>query len=283
MRLLTNIAVLTLLGFIAACASDKRYPLTGQVLAVDPSRQELTVKHEDVRGFMPGMTMPFKVRDAKTLAERKPGDLITATLVVGETSGYLEDVVKTGEAPVPPGVTLPISSRMIEPGATVPDATFIDQDGRSRTLADFRGRTLAVTFVYTRCPLPDFCPLMDKNFAAVQRSIKADARLAERVHLLSVSFDPDYDTPEIMKAHAQRVGADPTLWSYVTGPREGIDAFAAAFGVAIMRDDKPLQEIMHNLRTAVIDRDGRLVTTFNGNDWQPDALAAALREADGRR
>lgn len=267
----------------AACSSDRRYPLTGQVVAVDVERQEITVKHEDIRGFMPGMTMPFKVKDAEQVAASRPGDLITATLVVEESAGYLEGIRKTGEGPLPADLPKPPLAPMIEPGADVPAATFVDQAGEPRRLADFRGRTVAVTFIYTRCPVPDFCPLMDRHFAEVQKTLQADADLASRVHLLSVSFDPDVDTPEVLKAHAARVGADPALWSYVTGPREGIDAFAAAFGVSIMREDDTMEEIIHNLRTAVIAPDGTLAEVFNGNGWQPAQLVASIRAADARR
>ena len=276
-------ALIVLAIVTAACSGDKRYPLTGQVVAVNADRQELTVKHEDIRGFMPGMTMPFKVKDAQQVAASRPGDLITATLVVEESAGYLEDIRKTGEAPLPADVPKPPPAPMIEPGAEVPGATFVDQSGEERRLADFRGKTVAVTFIYTRCPLPEFCPLMDRHFAAVQKALKAEPDLASRVHLLSVSFDPEFDTPEVLKAHASRVGADPSLWSYVTGPREGIDAFAAAFGVAIMREDDTMEEIIHNLRTAVIGPDGRLVEVFNGNDWQPGQLVASIRATDARR
>jgi protein SCO1/2 len=280
-----SVSTLIVLGTIAvaACSGDRRYPLTGQVVAVDAERQELTVKHEDIRGFMPGMTMPFKVKDAEQLTASRPGDLITATLVVEESAGYLEDIHKTGEAPLPADLPKPPPAPMIEPGAEVPAATFVDQSGAERRLADFRGRTVAVTFIYTRCPVPDFCPLMDRHFAAVQNALKSDPDLASRVHLLSVSFDPDFDTPEVLQAHAARVGADPSLWSYVTGTREGIDAFAAAFGVSIMREDGTMEEIVHNLRTAVIGPDGTLVEVINGNDWQPGQLVASIRAADGRR
>jgi protein SCO1/2 len=281
---LRHLAFLVTLVLVASgCSSDRRYPISGQVLAVDGARQELTLKHEDIKGFMSAMTMPFKVRSRADLEARKPGDVIRATLVVEETTGYLEDIVKTGEAPLPEPSEETIASRMIEPGAEVPDAEFTDQDGRRRRFSEWRGQTVAVTFVYTRCPLPDFCPQMDRNFAAVQASLKKDPTLAARVHLLSVSFDPDYDTPAVLRTHARRVGADPAHWSYVTGTREAVDPFAAAFGVSIMRDDKPLQEILHNLRTPVIAPDGRLSEVLGGNQWTAQALLEAIRKADGRR
>ena len=272
-------------GFAIGCGSEtdtRRYPLKGQIIARDTGRQELTVKHEDVPGFMPGMTMPFRVPDAAEFASVAPGDLVTATLVVEETAGYLTAITRTGTAPLPPETKAGPRPRIIEPGTEVPDVTVTDQSGTTRTLSDWRGKVVALTFIYTRCPVPDFCPRMDRNFAAAQRLLAADPALAGRVHLLSVSFDPEYDTPEILRGHAARAGADPALWSYVTGTKDAIDPFAAVFGVAIMRDDKPMQEILHNLRTAVIGKDGRLVTILNGNEWKPEDLVAAIREADAK-
>lgn len=276
--------ILLILGlFVAACAGDKRYPLVGQVIAVSVERQEMTVQHQDIRGFMPGMTMPFKVKDPAQVAASRPGDLISATLVVEDSLGYLDDVRKTGEAPLPADIPHAPLARVIEPGTEVPGAVFTDQDGRERRLSEWRGRTIAVTFVYTRCPLPDFCPLMDRHFAAVQKTLEKDPDLASRVHLLSVTFDPDYDTPAVLKPHSARAGADPEIWSYLTGAREGIDTFAGAFGVTTIREGGTMEEIIHNLRTAVIDANGALVTILNGNDWQPAQLLTEIRAADARR
>lgn len=273
------VAVMTISG----CSRAKEYPLVGQVLAVHPDQQLLTVKHDDIVGFMPGMTMAFKVKDPRELADRQPGDLITATLVVDENVGYLAGIRKTGEGPLPPETTEPPRAAMIEPGTAVPDAELTDQQGRTRRVSEWRGRTIAVTFVYTRCPLPDFCPLMDRHFKAVQAALAQEPALAARVHLLSVSFDPDYDTPAVITAHAQRVGADPSVWSYLTGARGAVDRFAGAFGVSVMREEPATAEIIHNLRTAIIDADGRLVTVLNGRDWTPDELVTHLRAVDARR
>jgi protein SCO1/2 len=277
-----RLAALLLLAFCSACSNAREYPLKGQVLFVDPAKQEITVKHEDVRGFMPGMTMPFKVPDKTEFGSVAPGDLITATLVVEETAGYLEDVAKTGSAPLPPEAKLLPRATILEPGDAVPDVSFTDQTGASRRLSDWRGKVVALTFIYTRCPIPNFCPLMDRHFAAVQRQVKAEALLDSRVHLVSISFDPEHDTPEVLAKHGARVGADPGQWSFVTAPWEVIDPFARVFGVAIMRDDKPTQEILHNLRTAIIGKDGRLVRVLNGNEWTPEELMTAIREADAQ-
>jgi protein SCO1/2 len=271
-----------LLALAAGCERARRYELQGQILAIDPARHEITVRHGDIKGFMPGMTMPFRVSDDRALTERKPGDLIKATLVVANQSGRLEDVVRTGEAPLPADLPSPRPDPPLEAGATVPDAQFLDQDARRRLLSEWRGKTVAVTFVYTRCPLPDFCPLIDRNFAAVQKSLAADRALAGRVHLLSVTFDPDHDSPEVLRAHAARAGSNPGLWTWLTGEKNAVDAFASRFGVSIIRENQPADQITHNLRTAIIDRDGRLVQILNGNEWTPAELVDSLRAADAR-
>jgi protein SCO1 len=259
-----------------ACARPREYELRGQVVAVDHGRQEVTIKHEDIRGFMPGMTMPFKVRDGRMIEGRTPGDLVRATLVVAEGGAYLSTVERTGHAPL----TEPAPARrmdLLEPGDEIPDAAFTDQSGAVQRLASWSGQARAVTFMYTRCPLPDFCPVMDRHFAAVQREIAGDPALAGRVHLASVTIDPAFDTPEVLAAHARRLGANPAHWSLLTGERTEIEKFASRFGVAIMREDGKGSEIVHNLRTGVIDRDGRLVKIFGGTDWTPAQVVTELK------
>ena len=288
MRIPVTFAITIVIALLvaASCSKSRRFELRGQVLAVDPAKKELTIKHEDIRGFMPAMTMPFAVRDERLLQGREAGELITATLVVEENAAYLSDVRRTGIAPLaemPP----PAPVHVMAAGDPVPDAAFIDQSGRARRLSDWRGRVIAVTFIYTRCPLPDFCPLMDRHFRDVQSKIVQDAALRERVRLLSVSFDPEYDTPKILAAHAARLSADPAYWTMLTGARDDVDEFASRFGVSIIRpptrersgETGPNTEIVHNLRTAVIDSQGRLVTILSGNEWQPSELLAHLRNA----
>lgn len=275
--------VITAVLLSSACARAREYELRGQILAVDRARQELTIKHEDIKGFMPGMTMPFKVRDATLMDGRAAGDLVTATLVVRDTEAYLSQVRVTGHAPLSEAPPPPRPAAVLDVGDLVPDMTFVDESGHARGLNEWRGRTLAVTFIYTRCPLPDFCPRMDRNFAAAQRAIMSDAKLRERAHLLSVSFDPEFDTPSVLAEHATRAGADPATWNFVTGSRAAIDDFAGRFGVSVIRDDKEMQQIVHNLRTVVVAGNGRIVKIFNGNDWSPAELVAAIREASDLR
>jgi protein SCO1/2 len=271
-----SITLLAILAGTTGCRRGQHYQLTGQVLAVNQTRQEITIKHADIPGFMPGMTMPFRVKDAGLLNGRVPGDLVSATLEVHPTDAYLTSIVATGHAtPIEPlpadGITNPL-----EPGTTVADADFIDDSGTKRRFSEWRGRTLAVTFIYTRCPLPDFCPRMNRNFAAVQHGILADRQLRDRVHLLSVSFDPAVDTPAVLAKHARQAGANPDVWSFLTGERDAIGRFASQFGVSTIREDGST-EIVHNLRTALISSDGRLVKVFTGTDWTPDELLASLR------
>jgi len=262
----------------------RQYELRGQILAVDRAKAELTIKHEDIPGFMPGMTMPFRVKEAKLLEGRAPGDLVTATLVVEETDAYLTAVMKTGTAAVPASPPLPSASgvKTLDAGDEVPELAVVDQDGRSRTLSSWKGQVVALTFVYTRCPYPTFCPLMDRNFAAVQQALQNDPAVRGRVHLLSISFDPEYDTPGILKTHAARRGADPSVWSYVTTARDDVDRFAASFGMSIVRGPAPA-DFTHTLRTAVIDREGRLASLHSGNEWTPDDLLRDIRDATAKR
>jgi protein SCO1/2 len=274
-------SVVPLLLLTLACGRGREYELRGQVLAVDTARSEITIKHEDIEGFMPGMTMPFKVRDAALLEGRAPGDLVRATLVVEEAQGYLKAIERTGHAPVidAPGQIIPA----LNPGDLVPDTALLDETGATRRLSEWRGRAVAVTFIYTRCPLPDFCPLMDRQFAAVQQAVTDDAELRGRVQLLSISFDPAFDTPSVLATHARKVGADSATWSFLTGQQEEIEELAAQFGVSVMREGADPGNVVHNLRTAVIDGDGRLVKVINGMQWAPSELVTELRSAVGVR
>jgi protein SCO1/2 len=264
-----------------ACSRGRQYELKGQVLAVDPVRQELTIKHGDIRGFMPGMTMPFKVRDSKLMEGRTPGDLVTATLVVEDSAAYLSTVLATGHAPLTEPPPPPRTMDILDPGAPVPDVKLTDETGAARSLSDWRGRVLAVTFIYTRCPLPDFCPRMDQHFAAVQREILKDAKLHDRVALLSVSVDPQFDTPQVLAAHARRVGADARFWRFATGDPDAITQLAGRFGVSVFREGSDPSGLTHNLRTAIIKPDGTLATVLGGNDWTPAALIETVRRAGG--
>jgi protein SCO1/2 len=268
----------------ASCGkSDQRtFTLQGQVLSLEPARKLLTVKHEEIKGFMPAMTMPYEVRDTRLLDGLAPGDLINATLVVVSNGAYLSAIKKVGQAPLekpPPEAPNPSASsgfELLKPGEAVPDGAFVDQGGQQRRFRSFKGSPAVMTFIYTKCPLPTFCPLMDRHFAALQTSLKSDASL-KAVHLITVSFDPITDTPAVLREHAKRLNADLARWTFLTGDRDETDRFAARFGVSISRAMNDARDITHNLRTVVIDADGRIVKVYTGNDWSPGQVLADLK------
>ena len=254
----------------------RRYEVRGQILGVDRERQEVLVDHEDIEGFMPAMVMPYKVQDAGLLEGKEPGDLVTATLVVEEVGAYLSTLTTTGRAPIETSAAAPVitDADLLTDGDVVPDYPLVDQSRTLRPIGSLQGHRVALTFIYTRCPLADFCPLMDKQFAAVQQEIQRSPELAD-VRLVSVTLDPEFDTPAVLDAHAKALGADPGVWHFLTGDSDDVLAFAKRFGV-IAEPGAP-GIVVHNLRTAVIDPQGRLVTAYSGNMWSPAELVADLK------
>jgi protein SCO1/2 len=268
-----------------AVKSDERtYALHGQVQSITPDRQEAMIKHSEVKGLMPAMTMPYRFRTKSELDRLKPGDLIDGTLVIVSNDAFLTDVAKTGEAPIekPPAESLVTSStldkatQLLRPGDTIPDGTFVNQNGRKQTFKDFRGSTVVLTFIYTRCPLPTFCPMMDRHFATIQERLKADPTL-KHVHLVTVSFDPARDTPAVLRAHAKELEADLGRWTFLTGDVKAIDEFAGRFGVYVVRNPNDERDITHNLRTAIIGPDGIVKKVYTGNEWTPEDILADLK------
>jgi protein SCO1/2 len=269
--------------FVPACSNrppGHEYTLQGQILSVTADGKEASIKHEDIKGFMPAMTMPYHVLDVKEFAGLKPGDLITSTLVVVSNDAYLKGVRKVGDAPLEavPEDTMKASSgfELLKPGEVVPNASFVDQDGKPRDFDSFRNTTVVVTFIYTRCPMPTFCPLMDRHFSKIQNAVKSDPALKD-VRLLSVSFDPITDTPAVLKKHANDLGADPSVWTFVTGERDEIDRFGRRFGISVTREENAARDITHNLRTAIVGPGGALVKAYTGNEWMPEQLLADLK------
>jgi protein SCO1/2 len=266
----------------AGCASPdhREFTLQGQILSVSDDRKEATIKHEAIKGLMPAMTMPYKAREGTDFGGLQPGDLITSMLVIVANGAYLDNVRRVGDAPLEKAAATPLAattgSELLKPGEPVPNTAFVDQDGARRDFASFRNSTVVITFIYTRCPMPTFCPLMDRHFKAVQEKLAGDASLND-VRLVSISFDPANDTPPVLKAHATKLGADPNRWTFLTGDRDEIDKFALRFGVSITRNLNDPIDITHNLRTAIIDRQGRLVKAFSGNEWTPEQVLAELR------
>jgi protein SCO1/2 len=278
------IATLAGVGACSRAPEARQYEVRGQILSLDTGRREVLVDHEDIPGFMPAMTMPYRVSDVALLEGKQPGDLITATLVVEEVDAYLSSMTTTGHAPIKnPGAGPAITDAdLLKPGDAVPDAALIDEQGAARPLSSLRGHRAAITFIYTRCPLPDFCPLMDRHFARIQEAIRTSPDLAD-VRLVSITLDPEFDTPPVLQKHAQAVGAAPGTWTFLTGSRGELLALAKRFGVTTEPGESDAV-VVHNLRTAVIDAEGRVVSVTSGNMWTPAELVADLKKtpAPGR-
>lgn len=269
-------------GWMAACGNRpdpvKRYEMTGQVLAVHTNGQELTIKHDDIPEYMPAMTMKFPVAASSLMVGRRPGELIAATLEVDGLVGTLTSIRHKGDAPLPESTNeVAMAEGILEAGDVMPDAALIDQNDRRRSLSEWRGTPVLVTFIYTRCPLPNYCPLMDRHFVTIQRTLADDPELRGRLNLISVSFDPAFDTPAVLSAHAKTLGADTASWTFLTGDKVTVDRLAAKFGVGVIRGPDGATEITHNLRTGLFTADGTLIKMYPGGDWTPRAVLADLR------
>ena len=264
-----------------ACSQDpasRQYEIHGQILRIDAERQELLVDHDDIEGFMPAMIMPYKVQDIGLLEGKQPGDLVTATLVVEEVNAYLTTLTTTGHAPIRTAEVESVitATNLLNNGDAVPPTPMVDQQGTRMSIESLRGHRVALTFIYTRCPLPDFCPLMDQRFADLQQQITQSPDLAD-VRLVSVTLDPEFDTSDVLHAHATALDADPDLWHFVTGDLDEVLGFAKRFGVVTAPEASG--SLLHNLRTAVIDPKGQLVTAYSGNMWTLAELVADLKAA----
>jgi protein SCO1 len=256
------------------------YKLSGEVRKVDKDAGEVTIHHQAIPGFMQAMTMPFHLDDPTVLDDLQLGDEVEGKLRVERENGAtrdfrLHDLTVTKPAPAPPlvldlsGPTPQIRTRpkRLEPGEPVADFSMTRQDGKAFKLSDLRGHVVVLTFIYTRCPLPDFCPYMDRKFAELAQSLAAFPRRAEAVRLLSISFDPDHDTPEILRKHAQTRGGTPPLWTFAVASHDQLARVAPSLGLLY---GPGKDEIIHNLCTAVIDQQGKLARLEVGtqsNKW----------------
>ena len=280
-RLAIRVAPLVLLAAVACRKPPpiREFTVVGQIIAIDRRTNYVTLRHEDITGFMPGMTMPFAVKDPSLLDGRAPGDLVSATLLVQGTDAWLTRITRTGSVPLPAAADRPAPG--LAPGDRVPDQTFVDQDDAPLTMGWADGRPVVMTFIYTRCPLPDFCPAIDRRFVALQTAIRDDSGALAGARLLSISIDPAHDRPAVLKAHAQKLGADPGVWRLVTAPAAEIAAFGRHFGLDVRQTGSAPADIEHNLRTVVIDRQRRIVETRTGSGLTAADVLVTMRLADG--
>ena len=283
--------VLALALLVANCGprdGAERYPLKGKVEALDLFDRELTVAHEEIPGFMPAMTMPFRMPEDRSLLSRfrgmrlerlRRGDVITATLAVKANESWIENVNVVRYEP-PPDMPIPIPKEA-RVGETVVDVLLEDQDAKLLRLSDYRGHALALTFIYTRCPLPEFCPRIMRNFQELEQVIEDDPELRKSARLLSVSFDVEFDRPEVLNAFGSAFVKDRgqgsfARWKLATGTKEAIDRLGRYFGLVFFKEEG---QFAHTLVTVVIGPDGKLVKELSGNDWTPEEAHAAMREA----
>lgn len=264
-------------------ANEKRHDLAGKVVAVEKDKKIVTVAHEDIKNLMPAMTMEFSVPAAWVYeVPLVAGDHITATLVVDGLKMWLEDVVISKESSDSSGDE---GAARIEakPGEEVPDYRLVNQDGKAIRIKDYRGKALLLTFIFTRCQMPDQCTLMSNNFAAIDQELQKQPDLLGQTHLLSVSFDPEYDTPKVLRSYgAAYTGkhSDENFahWEFASGSADEVKGIAQFFGLQYTKDAETGQDqIIHSLRTALIGPDGKIVKTYRGNEWKPDEVLKEIQ------
>ncbi|HZG53929.1 MAG TPA: SCO family protein [Pyrinomonadaceae bacterium] len=277
-------------AFLCGCARQpdesraQRYELKGTVVSSNKAQQQVVIQHEEVPGFMEAMTMPFTLREEAAYDVMRPGDRIQATLVVDNERTRLENPIITQAIPAAAATPTPADGPT-EPeiGALAPDASLVNQDGKKITLQQYRGRALVLTFIYTRCPLPDYCTLMSNNFAELNRELHGSPELRDRAHLLSITLDPAYDTPQVLRsygaAHTENYQSEKFEgWEFATGQPGEIERVAHFFGLSYRREG---EQINHSLRTAIIAPDGKLYKLYRGNEWKPAEVLRDLRALNG--
>jgi protein SCO1/2 len=260
----------------------KVYHLRGKVVSTDAAKGEVTLNHEAIPGFMDAMVMPYKLKDPSILSELHPGDTITADVLVYDdpNADVLLDhivVIAQGKPDYKPTVFYHVPA----PGDAVPDFKMRNEDGRAIHLAQFRGKALLLTFIYTRCPLPNFCPLVTHNFAVMNKELAAMPGLYAKTHLLSISFDPEHDTPERLRAYgAEYIGSDAkgafAHWDFAAPEKTAVAKIAEYFdvGITVGADES----ISHTLSTTLVGPDGKVVDFYPGNEWTTEQVLADVKK-----
>ncbi len=262
---------------------EKTFPVRGTIVSKDATH--VTLDHEAVPGFMDAMTMPYKLADPSIVGELHPGDKITATIrVVQDEGGYhnatLDNIVVIAQAR--PDYKPAVQFHVPEEGDSVPDFRMLNQSGKTIHLEQFRGKVVLATFIYTRCPLDDYCPRMSRNFAEIDKRLAADPALYSKTHLLSISFDPKNDTPKVLRdygmnylgQHAKDAFAH---WDFAAPAGKDVEQVDQFFGVGVTPGEG--QSLTHSLSTVVIDKDGKIAAWFPTNDWKPEEALEAIRKA----
>ena len=258
------------------------YEVKGLVQQVRTNRTTAIIRHEEIPGYMPAMTMPLSVKDTNDLAGVKAGDMISFRMLVTTDDGWIDQIQVLGHTNMPP-VPPPTSRlvRNVDPlklGDKLPNYPFVNEFGKELQTDDYRGKAVAFTFIFTRCPFPNYCPRLTTNFKRAYEALEADAAGPKNWQLLSISFDVQMDTPPVLRAYAQRSHYKPEKWSFLTGALIDIDDITERFGLHVTRIENTFN-FDHKMRTVVIDPTGRVQHVFKDSDWTPAELVWEMQKA----
>lgn len=262
---------------VADDPSTRSYAARGIVEKIAPDLRQATINHEAIPGYMAAMTMDFPVQNTNELNGISPGDQITFTLVINKNNGWVENIHRTGQTATVITNAMPSMMPELQPGDTLPDGALNTEDGRSVRFSDFRGKAVAFTFFFTRCPMPNYCPLMNRNFSAARDLISSMSNAPTNWELLSISFDPENDTPGVLASFGgfYRHG-NSSHWLFAAAPTNTLAMLAPSLDLMVVHQGS---SISHNLRTVVLDPHGRIYRQFDGNQWTSQELANTVLEA----
>lgn len=264
----------------AQSTNQRIFQVNGVIKSIAPAQKEIEIKHEEIPGYMPAMTMPFDVKDTNELNGLQAGQAITFRLTATDTEGWVDNIHVVDGASLAIPATNPPPIRFVQPlqtGEALPEYHLTNQLDQTIATTQFKGQALAITFLFTRCPFPTFCPRLAHDFEEAQQKLLNLQGGPTNWHLLTVSFDPEFDRPSILKSYAEAHGYDPAHWTFATGDLANVAALGDLFGLAFWRDTTG--SITHNMRAAVIDRNGRLQKVFEGKDWTSAELVAEIVKA----
>lgn len=264
-------------------AARKTFMIRGTVVSTDAT--SVMLDGEAVPGFMDAMTMPYKLKDPSVVSELHSGDHITATVLADEDEAGFHNVVLDNIvviAQARPDYKPAVQYHVPAPGDAVPDFRLLNQSGRTIDFAQFKGKVLLVTFIYTRCPLPDFCVRMSHNFADIDKALAADPAVYAKTHLLSISFDPAYDTPKVLRSYGGAYTGRYTKetfshWDFAAPSEKELPAVTQYFDVGVTPGDN--KTLNHSLSTVLVGKDGKVVAWYPSNEWKPEDVVAAMKKA----
>jgi protein SCO1 len=257
----------------------KHYTLNGEVLVKDVSSGTITVDGDNIPGFMPAMTMNYSVKDSQGLQRVEPGDKIRADVVVnGNNTYWLEHIAITDQSSR--GTITATQPRELLRGEEIPDVPLVDQDGRTFHLSDFKGKSVLLTFIYTRCPFPTFCPLITSEFAKIHATLAQTPSIYDKTHLLSISLDPKFDTPPVLRkyglAYLEGDASGFAQWSFASTSPEDLKKLASAFDLVYFQENNVIN---HSMNTILLAPNGAVEQMWPGNEWTPSQIVEAVKDS----